>query len=192
MELQHLNIKIFAEPAPQLEKEKFTPVFQGWIQRQDSEELLIDVADYLHVPAGPGIVLVGYEADYFMDETDNRLGLRYSRKTALPGENRARFAQALKAALRACLKLEQEPLLKGQLRFNRREIELSVNDRALAPNTEATRSEHDAQLKAFFESVYRPQGIAYQLHYQSDPRARFGLQAKSQAPLDFEKALQAL
>jgi len=192
MELQHLNIKIFAEPSPKLEREKFTPVFQGWIQRQYCDELLIDVADYLHVPAGPGIVLIGYEADYFMDETDQRLGLRYNRKTALPGENRKRFAQALKAALQACLKLEKEPLLGGNLRFDRKEIELLVNDRALAPNTSEIRARHEAELKAFFDSLYRSQGIAYSLQYQGDPRARFGLHAKAEASLDFEKALQGL
>ena len=50
-----------------VELEEFIPVFHDWIQTQQLAELLIDVADYRHVPHGPGVVLVAHDAHYAMD-----------------------------------------------------------------------------------------------------------------------------
>ena len=60
MNVQHVNVKIFAED-PAIELDGAIPVFHRWIQRNVCEELLIDVADYRHVPAGPGVLLVGHD-----------------------------------------------------------------------------------------------------------------------------------
>jgi hypothetical protein len=190
MELQHVNVKIFVEESDRVEQEAFTSIFQKWIQDRVCEELLIDVADYLHVDAGPGIVLIGHEADYSMDETGHRLGLRYNRKTELAGDNQSRFSQALKAALQACLRLETEDRLAGKLKFNRREIELFINDRGFAPNTRETQAQHGRELELFFLKVFRPQTIGMNFH--QDPRERFGVTVKSQHDIDFQAVLQNL
>ena len=47
-----------------------------------------------------------------MDNTDNRLGVRYNRKAALEGNNEDRLKQATRAALTACRRLEEEPRLE--------------------------------------------------------------------------------
>lgn len=177
MELQHLNVKLYAERPEGLNLGKFTPIFQRWIQDQVcKDELLLDVADYLHVPAGPGIVLIGHEADYSMDETDHRLGLRYNRKTGLGGNNGTRIQQALSATFRAASLLEQEPMLEGKLKFNREAFDLSVNDRALAPNTpqtfEALKPELQAGLTSYFGAG------TFSFSHLSDPRTRFGVVVK--------------
>ena len=65
------------------------------------EELLIDVADYLHVHNGPGIMLIGHEADYSLDNRAGRLGLLYNRKEQLDGTTQEKLAQAARAALTA-------------------------------------------------------------------------------------------
>ncbi len=56
------------------------PVFHRWIQEKSVPGLLIDVADYKHVPNGPGILLIGDEGDYSLDEIDGEIGLVYDRK----------------------------------------------------------------------------------------------------------------
>ena len=61
------------------------PVFHRWIREQAMPELLIDVADYSHVPAGPGVMVIGHEANYSVDNRENRLGLLYNRRAALEG-----------------------------------------------------------------------------------------------------------
>ncbi|HKY62566.1 MAG TPA: hypothetical protein VJR29_04030 [bacterium] len=190
MELQHVNIKIFAENPQAVEQELFTPIFHSWIQEQAAPEtLLLDVADYLHVPQGPGIVLIGNEADYSMDDSGGRLGLRYNRKLALGGNNGQRFAQALKAALWACLKLEKDPRMAGKLKFKKDELELFVNDRALAPNLPETQAACSGEIQSFFEKIF-PEG--FQAAYPKDPRERFGVLLSSAKPFDFEAALQKL
>lgn len=190
MDLQHINFKLFAERPEAVDQEKFTPIFQGWIQDQVCDELLLDVADYLHVDAGPGIVLVGEEADYSMDNTRHRLGLRYNRKRGLALDNQAKLAQALRAALQACLRLEADPRMEGKLKFSRRELEFFVNDRAVAPNTEATWAACRGDIEAFFAKVFA--GKAFQLLRQSDARERFGVSVKTEQDFDSQAILQAL
>ena len=45
---------------------------------------MIDVANYAHVPKGPGVALIGHGTDYFIDEGEGRLGLLYNRKRGAP------------------------------------------------------------------------------------------------------------
>ncbi len=88
IELQHINVKLFVRDPEKVDLEAVVPVFHSWIQGQIFDELLLDVADYSHVPDGPGVVLIGHEADYALDNTDGRLGVRYNRKAPWPGSNR--------------------------------------------------------------------------------------------------------
>src|SRR5260370_24044056 len=82
--LQHINVKLVLKDSDSLDHgrdlDPVIPVFHSWIQQQAFDELLLDVADYRHVEGGPGILLIGHEADYSLDNTDNRLGVRYNRK----------------------------------------------------------------------------------------------------------------
>ncbi len=52
---KRISIKLFARNPQVVKPEAFVPVFQRWIQQHAVEGLLIDVADYKHVPDGPGI-----------------------------------------------------------------------------------------------------------------------------------------
>ena len=114
VELQHINVKLFlmAESEPDLDQ--VVNAFHTWIQEQPFEELLLDVADYRHVHHGPGIVLIGHEAYYSLDDTDGRLGLRYNRKATMAGSNADRLRQATQAALRASARLQEDPRLNGR------------------------------------------------------------------------------
>ena len=59
MELQHINVKIYVEGDLPVDPAEFITVFHQWVKDKVLDELLIDVADYRHVPAGPGVLLVG-------------------------------------------------------------------------------------------------------------------------------------
>ena len=83
MQLQHVNVKLLLQNAEGARLEPLIPVFHSWIEHQNGDELLIDIADYTHVPAGPGVVLIGHEGNYSVDNTGNRLGVRYNRKAAV-------------------------------------------------------------------------------------------------------------
>jgi len=168
MDLQHVNVKFLVSDPPSVDLEPLIPIFHRWIQEQVFEELLLDIADYRHVPDGPGIVLIGHQADYSVDNTDGRLGVRYNRKAPLDGGNSDRLKQAASSALKACQRLEAEAGLKGKICFNGRDAEFFINDRLLAPNREEVRRSLDPEFKAFLDTLFR--GSDYVMSYDTDPR----------------------
>lgn len=148
--IQHINIKIFARDSSAVHLEDAIGIFHQWIRDRVCPEMLIDVADYMHVHEGPGILLIAHEANYSLDQRGGRLGLLYNRKAELDGTFGDRLAQAHKAALAACDRLEQEAPFKGKLEFDRRSIEFFVNDRLLAPNTDETWQAVRPELESYF------------------------------------------
>jgi hypothetical protein len=177
MTLQHVNVKFLVKNPGEADLEPLIPIFHGWIQEQAFEELLLDVADYRHVPAGPGVMLIGLQADYSVDNTDGRLGVRYNRKAGADGSNQDRLTQAARAALASFERLEADPRLGGKLRFDGRELEVFINDRILAPNNADTRQAADAEFQAFAKKLF--QGSDYSLAYNHEPRRLFGASLKS-------------
>jgi hypothetical protein len=149
--IQHINLKIFISDAGAIDLANAIPVFHQWVRNGVCPEMLIDVADYRHVSAGPGVLLIGHEANYSFDNRENRLGLLYNRKAALDGTFPSRLAQAHRAALEACDRLEQEAPFRGKLKFDRNALEVFVNDRLLAPNNDETWQALRPELEKFFE-----------------------------------------
>jgi len=174
VDIQHVNVKLILDNPHQFDISAIIPIFHGWIQTQGAGELLLDVADYRHVPSGPGIILIGHKGNYSVDQTGGRLGVRYNRKAALAGSNQDRLAEAMRAALAACRRLETDPRLNGALRFNGREIEVALNDRLLAPNTTETRAAADGEFHALFQHLFGDSD--YTLKYANDPRDLFSVQ----------------
>ncbi len=189
MEFQHVNVKIYVDGDLNVDAARFIEVFHHWVAERLFDELLIDVADYRHVPAGPGVVLIGHEADYSMDNSNNRYGLRYNRKAPLDGSNEHRFVQALRSAANACQLLETQLEKDGPLKFSRQEFELFINDRAMAPNTPLTYAICKPELEAFLKNVLGHN--EFTLEHYSDPRRLFGVNVKLAKPFDLGALLEA-
>ena len=173
MELQHINVKLHLKNSGVADLEPLISVFHDWVKEQSCEEILIDVADYRHVPGGPGIILIGHEADFSLDEGDRHLGVRYNRKAPLPGSDQSRFRQALKAALEACDKLEVDPRLSGKLNLECQDIELFINDRLLAPNDPSTHHLVIPEIQQFYDDLFGKKN--YLINHQEDPRKLFSV-----------------
>jgi hypothetical protein len=167
IELQHVNIKLYLKDND-LDLAAVIPVFHSWIQDQIFDELLIDVADYRHVHQGPGLMVIGHEADYSLDQTDGILGLRYNRKSPLRGTNLERITQATRAAIIAAQRLEADARLNRKLTFNGQDIQLIINDRLLAPNDQPTRDAAKPDLQIFADKLFGHSG--YSLSFDPDPR----------------------
>jgi hypothetical protein len=155
MDAQRLQLKIYVTPdsARAVDPEAFIGVFHHWIKERVLAELLVDVANYLHVPKGPGVVLIGHGADYFMDQGEERLGLLYNRKRAGPPPA-DRLADLVRRALHAALLLEREPALGGKVRFGSSELLFRINDRLAAPNRDATFQALKPELEALGSRVF--------------------------------------
>ena len=177
-DIQHFNVKVFATPDSHVDWHELIPVFHRWIQQQAVPETLIDVADYAHVPAGPGVVLVAHEAFYSLDNRANRPGLLYNRRAALEGSDGDRLEQAYNAAVFAASLLEAEPEFRGKLRFDCTNVEVAVNDRLLAPNTEGTFE----RLSPVLGSVMTERlGGQVSLEWDSNPRGLFRVRVRRPA-----------
>lgn len=186
MNVQHINFKLFIEDPEAVNLADYAAVFNSWIQKQVLEELLIDVADYLHVHNGPGIMLIGHEADYSLDQRAGRLGLLYNRKAQLEGTTQEKLAQAARAVLTAAQLLEKE----NGLKFNTSEVQIIINDRLLVPNTVETFAALESDFRSFFNKLYSDSD--YTLVHQSDPRERFTVHVKTKSPVDVENLLKNL
>ena len=136
MELQRLSVKLLAEET-NINATEFVPVFHSWIRNKKlKDHLMIDVADYNHVPEGPGTLLVTHEGNYSLASDDGKLSLLYQRKRFQEGTISVRLNTALKAVLNAAEFLEQEAEFKGRLSFERKRFWVISNDRLNLPNTE--------------------------------------------------------
>lgn len=172
MDLQHLNVKIFTT-RNDIDLGGAIPVFQRWIQDAVCEELLIDVADYRHVPNGPGVLLAAHEANYTFDGRS----LVYHRKAVIEGANQDKLLQAFFAALEACRRLEQN--FGPGLQFNGGRCEVTVNDRLLAPNTAETWQALEPDFRNFFDNLFGHG--AYKLERRSGPRELFRVSVEASA-----------
>jgi hypothetical protein len=153
--MEHVSIKIFsAADTPNARFADAIPVFHRWIQGWTLPELLIDVADYSHVPAGPGVLLIGHEANYALDNAGSRPGLLYVRKAADGASAGESLRRSHDAALSASRRLEAEPEFEGKLRFNPRELEITFNDRLLHPNTDDGWKSVEPALTSFLDGLY--------------------------------------
>ena len=190
MELQHINVKVYLDGELTVDATRFIELFHRWIREKTVDGLLIDVADYRHVPSGPGVMLIGHEADYSMDHAGNRWGLLFNRKAPMDGTNEDRLSLAIQSALNACRLIEDEFAEEGPVVFSRRELEVIVNDRALTPNTTETFEACKPELTAFFENVLGHGD--FELRPPSDPRSRFGVNVKIAKPFDAAAILDAL
>src|SRR6266699_970200 len=151
--IQHVRVKVFArQPAP-IDQGEAIAVFHRWIQDRVCPEMLIDVADYRHVPNGPGVILIAHEATYSLDNVKGRLGLLYSRKQA-GGEAQENLQQAFDAAVSACRRIEAEPEFSGKLAFDLGSLEISINDRLLAPNLDETYRALKPELDRFLDGIW--------------------------------------
>jgi hypothetical protein len=185
MDLQKLNVKVFVEQPNQIPLTEFIDVFHGWIQATDGE--YHDVADYSHMQAGPGVVLIANDANVSIDEVENRRGLLFSQKGRLEGSNPQKVRQVLHAALASCRKLEEEPALRGKLRFVTNEVAISVNDRGVAANSEEEFLQLKAEVDPIARDIFGDAAIDYER--DCDPRQRLNLRLKTTSRVALHQAL---
>ena len=145
------------------------PVFHRWIQEQVLLDLPLDVADYRHVPSGPGVVLIGCEADIGLDRHEGPLGVIYNRKQALAGSDAQRLEQCLRLAVQAALRLAGEGL---GLDFDGSRLRIVFNDRLQQPNTDAGLAAVQPAIEAAVQAVFGAGAEILVDRDREDPRTR--------------------
>ena len=105
---------------------KVITTFQEWIAARTLDDILIDVADYSHVPGGPGVVLIGYDYNYSVAERGPEIELACFCKRNTAGHNP--LLQTLRLLLEACSLLER-PLRECGAEPQLTEVLVTVLDR---------------------------------------------------------------
>ena len=179
--LQRINLKFYLEDPASLSAEEAFRIFNTWIPTTP-DEVLIDVADYSHLDEGPLTLLVGHEANYSLDNHSAELGLLYSRKQPADGDLSERLTSALKAALTACRRLEEEPSLAGKIKFRSGDVFLVANDRLNAANDDAGENALRAALDPVLAQLFA--GAEYSVERDPAPELRLNLRIRCQIDAD--------
>ena len=166
-DLVRIGAKLYADDPDVIDLAAYVPIFHGWIQRRILDGVPIDVADYAHVPDGPGVMLIGHEADRSFDLVEGRPGVLYQRKRDGEGTLEQRFAASITAADGIADELEADAGAGG-VSFARDEILLKVTDRRRAPNDDATLEELRPAIGAAL-AVVRPGRPATIARVPEDP-----------------------
>ena len=139
---QRLILRFELHGGAEVDLDDVIPVFHGWIQNGRLSTMLIDVADYKHVEASPGVVLIGHTDDCGIDNglprADAGQGFHYTRKHARLSDEASfleRLRQLWANALEAAEALEQEAGL--EVAVNPGRLQLMVPDRLRYAFTEA-------------------------------------------------------
>ena len=188
-DLQRINVKLYLEDPTALSAKETFRIFNSWIPTTP-DEVLIDVADYSHVPDGPVTLLVGHDANYSLDNSHAEPGLLYSRKQPAEGNLSARLTKALQATLRACQRLETEPSLDGKVSFRSGDILLIANDRLSANNDDQGENSLRAELEPVLDKLFA--GAAYVIERDVAPQQRLNLRVRCDSNADTSTLLDNL
>ncbi|HEX4050949.1 MAG TPA: hypothetical protein VHY19_08745 [Steroidobacteraceae bacterium] len=190
MDLHKFGIKFFAMPAERFDILKLIPMYHRWIQHQTLQDLLIDVADYSHVPAGPGVMLIAHEGNYALDETGHERGVLYYSKRRLDGELQERFVSVAAKTLKAAQLMSEADELEGTLSIQTNRLQFFANDRLVAPNTDAAYAELEPALKSLLERLYA--GVPYSIARDSDPKERLSVRVQASGDVPLQTLLERL
>jgi len=154
-DLHRIGLKFFNKRGSDIPLTDFIPIFHHWIQEKKLDDLLIDVADYSHVPDGPGTMLIAHEGNYAVDETGGERGFLYYSKHEVPGNTVAeRLGCIARKNLAACRLLEEGEETNDRMALDYGRIEIFFNDRLHGPNTDEAWTELKPVIEEFIGKLY--------------------------------------
>jgi len=175
-DIVRIGAKLYVRNPEVIDLDAYIGLFHGWIQGRTLDGQPIDVADYSHVPDGPGVMLIGHEADRSLDLGEGRPGALYQRKRDLDGTLEERLRTVLDAVEDTARRIEEDPVAAG-VRIDRDEILVRVLDRRLAPNDDATLEGLRPALEAALAAVFPGREAALE-RIEDDPRGPFAVRVR--------------
>ena len=171
MNLERFCLKFFARPDADIDDEIFITIFHEWIRYQKLGGVLLDVADYRHVPSGPGVMLMTHEINFALDRSDGRFGLFAQQKLSQAHNRRDQILTLVRAAVDFGALLESDWRVKRNLSLEGGQFQLMSNDRLLLPNTDSAYTNLLPDLETAAAIVYPGRDISV-TRVENDPRER--------------------
>lgn len=188
MSVKRISVKLFVEEPGPPDLAVFIPIFQRWIQAQRVEGLLIDVADYKHVFQGPGVILIGHEGDYAVDNNRGQLGLLYTRKRDLKESLGDTLLELLRLVLAAGIHLQQEADLNGTFRLRTDVVEIAFLDRLQWPNQDEIPAPLKTEIQDVLAKVFPQQEFGLASVFD-DPRQPLTIRVEAAGAPDLDTLL---
>ena len=182
MDVERFCLKFPAYPS-QLDETAFIPIFHEWIRVKKIPGALIDVADYRHVPEGPGIMLISHEINYAMEHGGGQFGLSAQRKSGEGSSHQERIVDLAKRLALFGSLLETDGRLEGQLRLEGETFTYVANDRLRLPNTDEGFATLKPDLEAAAQSLYSGAPVTV-TRVANDPRNRLSAVVETSGTVD--------
>lgn len=182
-------IKFLARPETNLDEAVLIPIFHEWIRLQKLKGTLIDVADYSHVPNGPGIMLITHEINYALDHANGEFGLQAQRKVGTEESLVDKIVDLARTTATFGTLLESDQRVTGKLSLEGRKFLYMSNDRLQAPNTEAGFTALKPELEAAAAQLYPGQSISIS-RLDTDPRDRLTVVVETEQSINLSSLAQ--
>jgi len=189
MDLNRFCIKFLARPETNIDDVAFIEIFHEWIRLRKLKGTPIDVADYRHVPNGPGIMLITHEVNYAMDRADGQFGLYAQRKLGEGETHTERILDLARATAEFGALLESDSRVAGKLSLEGGQFLYMANDRLQAPNTEETFAALKPDLEAAAAQLYPGQSVSI-ARLENAPRDRITAVVKVENSMDMATLVQ--
>lgn len=133
--LQRIDVKLLLDAPADPDLDAFLVIFDRWRREADHPSDWVDLADYAHMPSGPGILLAGKRDTYSVNLNPPGPGLLTSVRAGLDGTLEDRFREAFRRARELNSAVLSEPEFPPALQPSQGAWEVFVNDRLRYPNT---------------------------------------------------------
>jgi hypothetical protein len=190
MDLQRIQVKLLSNAPASLDLNPFIEIFGRWRADRNHPAGWVDLADYAHVPRGPGIVLVGFNANFSFDMTADSNGtgetpgILYFTKKGLSGSHLERIAASLRSCLDLSKRLVAEREFPKNIQLRANELEIRFPDRLLTPNTAAIHKELRPPVERALDGLFGSGGYALTLHQNEDEAPGYSVRAHNPSTLE--------
>ena len=137
-DLQRIDVKLLLDTPPRPDIDVFLVIFDRWRQRKDHPCDWVDLADYAHMPSGPGILIAGKRDRFSIDLNPPGPGLLTSTRAGLEGSLEDRIREAFRRARELSRDVMSEPEFPADFAVSAESWEIYINDRLAYPNSDAS------------------------------------------------------
>jgi len=172
MDLQRVSLKILTDAPVTLNLDPFLVIFSRWRTDANHPAQWVDLADYAHMPRGPGIILIGHRCNFSFDLGTAAPGIQYLSKQGLEGSSEDRLRTVLRDCFALTRSLLGESEFPSSVHLLTGALELAFNDRLETPHTAETDRALQPAVTKVLDRLYGPG--KYSVKPEPDAGRRYG------------------
>jgi len=180
-DLQRIELKMLVDGPDQPNLDSLLSVFDRWRKQDNAPSEWIDLADYAHMPKGPGVLMAGKRENFGVNLIDPGPGIFFTGKKDYSGSTADRFVEAFRRCLTLAGALLAETEYPAAHSPRTGDWLVVVNDRLDFPNTAETDGEIRPGLEAALGRVFG-EGT-FTLTRDEDPSHRLGYRVQAASAL---------